>query len=38
MENIDKLKKVLKHATDERLIKHLKHKISILENNKTILK
>lgn len=38
MDNIKKMKAVLKNATDPRLIKHLKEKITILENKQIVLK
>lgn len=38
MKNIDKLKKVMKNAKDEKLRKHLKEKIKKIEDNKHVLK
>lgn len=38
MEQIKKLKKALKKATDPKLIKHLERKIDVLENKKEVIK
>ncbi len=37
-EKLKGLKKVLKKATDPRLVKHLTEKIDVIENKKTVLK